>query len=72
MHAVRARFYELCRDANVTYRAWRALRHHYALRLWRATRDPELVADQLGVTSLKAVQAYGQLEARVAQTTGDW
>lgn len=61
-HAIRARLYRLCRHANVTYKAWRALRHRYALRLWQETGDPQLVAAQLGFGTLEAVQPYMRLE----------
>lgn len=63
-HAIRARLYRLCKHANVGYKAWRSLRHHYALRLWQETGDPHLVADQLGLGTLIAVQPYVRLEGR--------
>ena len=63
-HAIRARLYRLCKHANVGYKAWRALRHHYALRLWQETGDPHLVADQLGLGTLLAVQPYVRLEGQ--------
>ncbi|GBF07843.1 integrase domain protein SAM domain protein [Deinococcus aerius] len=64
-HAIRARLYKLCRKANVEYRAWRALRHRYALRLWQETGDPQRVADQLGLGTLIAVRPYVRLEGRL-------
>ncbi|MEF2280308.1 site-specific integrase [Deinococcus sp. YIM 134068] len=69
-HAIRARLYRLCRQANVTYKAWRALRHHYALRLWQETGDPHLVADQLGLGTLLAVQPYVRLEGQRRRRLG--
>ncbi|WP_216326702.1 tyrosine-type recombinase/integrase [Deinococcus aestuarii] len=61
-HAVRGRLFRLCRRANVTYKAWRSLRHRYAVRLWQETGDPQLVAAQLGFGTLEAVQPYMRLE----------
>ena len=61
--AVNTRLRRLCTAANVDYRPWGALRSSYALRLWQATHDPELMIQQLGLTSLKAVEAYQKMEA---------
>lgn len=69
-HAIRARLYRLCKHANVEYRAWRALRHRYALRLWQETGDPQLVADQLGLGTLLAVRPYVRLEGRLRRQAG--
>ena len=61
-HTLRARLYKLCQHANVDYKAWRALRHRYALKLWQDTGDPQRIADQLGLGTLLAVQPYLRLE----------
>ncbi len=55
-HQLRAAIYALCQRANVPYRAWRALRNAAGLRLLRLTGDAQLVADRLGLTTLKAVE----------------
>ncbi|GAA5512923.1 tyrosine recombinase XerC [Deinococcus carri] len=61
-HQVRAAVYQLCRDANVPYRAWRALRNAAGLRLLQQSGDPQLVAARLGLTTLKAVEVWQKLE----------
>ncbi|EYB69290.1 phage integrase-like protein SAM-like protein [Deinococcus phoenicis] len=61
-HELRAVIYALCRAANVPYRAWRALRNSAGLRLLRLTGDPRIVADRLGLTTLKAVEPLQKLD----------
>lgn len=62
-HELRAAIYALCRTANVTYKAWRALRNSAGLRLLRLTGDPQAVATRLGLTTLKAVEPLQKLDA---------
>ena len=57
--------HRLCDRAAVHYRPFTALRSAYALRLWQTTHDPRIMVEQLGIGSLKAVEAYmrmGNLE----------
>lgn len=53
---VRAALYWLCRRANVTYRAWHALRHHAALRAAERTGSAEEAARFLGLVQARNVQ----------------
>jgi integrase/recombinase XerD len=57
-NALRSRLYRLCKAANVDYRAWRALRHHAGLRLYRLTNDAELVRRELGLSTVQLTQPY--------------
>ncbi|ULH14010.1 site-specific integrase (plasmid) [Deinococcus sp. KNUC1210] len=66
--AVNARLHRLCTATNVDYRPWSALRSSYALRLWQATHDPAIMTRQLGLNSLKAVQAYQKMEDALTRT----
>lgn len=61
-HELRAAIYRLCQQANVTYKAWRALRNTAGLRLLNLTGDPQVVADRLGLTTLKAVEVWQKLQ----------
>lgn len=63
-HELRAAVYALCQRANVPYRAWRALRNSAGLRLLRLTNDPQTVANQLGLTTLKAIEPLQKLHQR--------
>ncbi|WP_034388677.1 site-specific integrase [Deinococcus sp. YIM 77859] len=62
-HQLRAVIYALCRQANVPYKAWRALRNAAGLRLLLQTGNPQVVADRLGLTTLKAVEVWQKLAA---------
>lgn len=66
-HEVRRRLFTLCAAANVPYRPWQALRAAYALHLWQHTHDPGTMIDQLGIGSLKAVEAYVRMERRLKE-----
>ncbi|WP_027483742.1 tyrosine-type recombinase/integrase [Deinococcus pimensis] len=57
-NSLRSRLYRLCKAANVEYRAWRALRHHAGLRLYRLTNDAELVRRELGLSTLQLTEPY--------------
>ncbi|PYE51026.1 phage integrase N-terminal SAM-like domain-containing protein [Deinococcus yavapaiensis] len=65
-HELRAFIYRLCDRANVTYKAWRALRAHAGLRLLQASNDPAFVAQHLGVHTLKAIAPLIKLAERNA------
>lgn len=60
-YAVNHRLHRICERAGVPYRPFTALRSSYALRLWQATHDPRIMVEQLGIGSLKAVEAYVRL-----------
>ncbi|GGJ67417.1 tyrosine-type recombinase/integrase [Deinococcus aquiradiocola] len=60
--AVNARLRRLCLRANVPYRPWTALRSAFALHLWQSTHDPAVMVRHLGLSSLKAVEAYRHME----------
>jgi len=62
--------YRLCQQAEVPYRAWRALRNAAGLRLLRLTGDPQSVADRLGLTTLKAVEVWQKLDQAGARQGG--
>ncbi len=62
-HELRAAVYALCQRANVPYKAWRALRNSAGMRLLHLTGDPQVVADRLGLTTLKAVEVWQKLDA---------
>jgi integrase/recombinase XerD len=57
-NSLRSRLYKLCKRANVEYKAWRALRHHAGLRLYRLSGDAELVRRELGLSHLQLIQPY--------------
>lgn len=54
-HALRAAVYRLCREANVPYRAWHALRHHAALHRTAQSGDPGDAAVFLGLRQRRNV-----------------
>ena len=56
------RLHRLCGRAGVAHRPSTALRSSYALRLWQRTHDPRVMVEQLGIGSLKAVEAYMRME----------
>ena len=62
-YTVNSRLHRLCERAGVPYRPFTALRSSYALQLWLTTHDPRIMVDQLGVGSLKAVEAYARMDA---------
>ena len=59
---VNTRLHRLCDRASVRYRPFTALRSAYALRLWQTTHDPGIMVEQLGIGSLKAVEAYVRMD----------
>ncbi|WP_407542815.1 tyrosine-type recombinase/integrase (plasmid) [Deinococcus radiomollis] len=61
-YVVNTRLHRLCARAGVRYRPFTALRSAYALRLWQTTHDPRIMVEQLGIGSLKAVEAYMRME----------
>lgn len=61
-YSVGRRLHRLCGRAGVAYRPFTALRSSYALRLWQRTHDPRIMVEQLGIGSLKAVEAYARME----------
>lgn len=61
-HQLRRALYILCQQANVPYRAWRALRNAAGLRILRESGNPALVAEKLGLSTLKAVQVWEKLD----------
>ncbi|WP_407572567.1 tyrosine recombinase XerC [Deinococcus altitudinis] len=63
-YSVNQRLHRLCGRANLPYRPYTSLRSSYALRLWQSTHDPRIMVEQLGIGSLKAVEAYARMEER--------
>ena len=57
-NALRARVFALCLKANVSYRAWRGLRHSAGLRFYRQSGNLEAVARLLGVENHHLVRMY--------------
>ncbi|WP_293913004.1 integrase [Deinococcus sp.] len=55
-HLIRGVLFGICRQANVPYQAWRALRNHAGLRMLKLTHDESQVARYLGLSTLKAVK----------------
>ncbi|ADV65836.1 tyrosine-type recombinase/integrase [Deinococcus maricopensis] len=56
--ALRSQLYRLCKAANVSYRAWRALRHYAGLRLYLLTGNAERVRQELGLVTLQLTEPY--------------
>ncbi|WP_456832921.1 tyrosine-type recombinase/integrase [Deinococcus sp. UYEF24] len=61
-YSVNQRLHRLCARADLPYRPFTSLRSSYALRLWQSTHDPRIMVEQLGIGSLKAVEAYARME----------
>ena len=61
-YSVGRRLHRLCGRAGVAYRPFTALRSSYALQLWHSTHDPRVMVEQLGIGSLKAVEASMRME----------
>ncbi|GGJ70094.1 hypothetical protein GCM10008939_13110 [Deinococcus aquiradiocola] len=57
---LRARVFTLCLKANVTYQAWRGLRHAAGRRYYRQLRSIEQVAARLGVENPHLVRMYAE------------
>ena len=54
-HALRGAIFDLCRRANVPYKAWMALRNHAGIRLLRESGDVKATAQRLGVGGRQAL-----------------
>lgn len=60
-YSVNQQLHQLCSQADLPYKPFTALRSNYALRLWQTTHDPRTMTEQLGIGSLKAVEAYARM-----------
>lgn len=58
---LRRALFRLCKRANVPYKAWRALRNAAGWRLLQESGRADVVAERLGLSTLKAVEVWQKL-----------